>query len=163
VLRGPSTQAGGARRSTFGGLSTPQTIERGDVERVYPELVSTYAGVPSWSWSPLTSACAPVWASGTSPRIRHPTSSILFSAGGLATTAGTVLRSDVLHRLGRGVARATATFVRRTTSADTLLVPSVAFLDDPAPWNLVLFLEELPPDLSTLTKAAPAGDLPAES
>jgi RES domain-containing protein len=55
------------------------------------------------------------------------------------------------------VARATATFIRRTTSAEALLVPSVAFLDDPARWNIVLFLEKLPPDLSMFIKATPAG------
>ena len=61
------------------------------------------------------------------------------------------------------VARATATFVRRTTSAEALLVPSVAFLDDPSRWNLVLFLEKLPPDLSTFIKAIPAGRFRIES
>lgn len=55
------------------------------------------------------------------------------------------------------VARATATFIRRTTSAEALLVPSVAFLDDPTRWNLVLFLEKLPTDLSTFIKVTPAG------
>jgi RES domain-containing protein len=51
------------------------------------------------------------------------------------------------------VARATANFVRRTTPAEVLLVPSVAFLDDPARWNLVLFLEKLPRDLSSVITA----------
>ena len=55
------------------------------------------------------------------------------------------------------VARATATFIRRTTSAEALLVPSVGFLDDATRWNLVLFLEKLPPDLSTFIKATPVG------
>ena len=58
------------------------------------------------------------------------------------------------------VARATATFIRRTTSAEALLVPSVAFLDDPARWNLVLFLEKMPPDLRTFIKVTPAGAVP---
>jgi RES domain-containing protein len=61
------------------------------------------------------------------------------------------------------VARATATFIRRTTSAEALLVPSVAFLDDPARWNLVLFLEKLPPDLSMFIEATPAGTFRIES
>jgi len=37
----------------------------------------------------------------------------------------------------------TARFLRLTTSAEGLLVPSVAFLDDPSRWNLVLFLDKL--------------------
>jgi RES domain-containing protein len=48
----------------------------------------------------------------------------------------------------RSVARATAEFLRHTTPAEALLVPSMAFLDDPSRWNLVLFLEKLPPDRS---------------
>ena len=32
---------------TFGGLNGLQMIERGDIERVYSELASTYEGVPS--------------------------------------------------------------------------------------------------------------------
>ena len=53
------------------------------------------------------------------------------------------------------VARATANFVRRTTSAEALLIPSIAFLDDPVRWSLVLFLEKLPTDLSQFIRAAP--------
>jgi len=44
------------------------------------------------------------------------------------------------------VARATAQFLRATTAAQGLLVPCMAMLDDLARWNLVLFLEKLPPD-----------------
>lgn len=51
------------------------------------------------------------------------------------------------------VARATANFVRYTTPAQALLVPSVAFLDDPKRWNLVLFLEKLPSDLTSFITA----------
>jgi RES domain-containing protein len=58
------------------------------------------------------------------------------------------------------VARATASFIRRTTSAEALLVPSIAFLDDPARWNLVLFLEKLPPDLTQFISVTPAGTFP---
>lgn len=48
--------------------------------------------------------------------------------------------------LDREIARATARFLRRTTAAQALLVPSAAFLDDLARWVLVLFLEKLPAD-----------------
>ncbi|MGH2356108.1 MAG: RES family NAD+ phosphorylase [Chloroflexota bacterium] len=51
------------------------------------------------------------------------------------------------------VARATAGFLRRATAAEALLVPSMAFLDNPARWNLVLFLEKLPRDLSQFITA----------
>jgi RES domain-containing protein len=50
--------------------------------------------------------------------------------------------------LDRSVARATAEFLRHATPAEALIVPSMAFLDDPSRWNLVLFLEKLPPDRS---------------
>lgn len=55
------------------------------------------------------------------------------------------------------VARATATFVRRTTATEALVVPSVAFLDDASSWNLVLFLEKLPADLNDLVTVSNAG------
>ncbi|MDQ6670761.1 MAG: RES family NAD+ phosphorylase [Chloroflexota bacterium] len=55
--------------------------------------------------------------------------------------------------LDRGVARATAHFLRLTTSAEGLLVPSVAFLDDPSRWNLVLFLDKLPADVTSYMRA----------
>jgi RES domain-containing protein len=45
-----------------------------------------------------------------------------------------------------GFARATAHFVRSTTDAQALLVPSMGFLDDLDRWCLVAFLEKLPPD-----------------
>jgi RES domain-containing protein len=44
----------------------------------------------------------------------------------------------------KNVARATAAFIRNTTLAQAVLVPSVAFLDDLEQWCLVLFLEKLP-------------------
>jgi hypothetical protein len=44
------------------------------------------------------------------------------------------------------LARATAHFVRRTTAAQALLVPSIGFLEDLERWCLVAFLEKLPPD-----------------
>lgn len=46
--------------------------------------------------------------------------------------------------LDRTVARAVAQYVRRMTAAQALIVPSVAMLDRPDCWNLVLFLEKLP-------------------
>ena len=64
------------------------------------------------------------------------------------------LRGGARRFLDREVARATARFLRRTTSAEGLLVPSVAFLDDPSRWNLVLFLEQLPQDLSRFMTAS---------
>jgi hypothetical protein len=44
------------------------------------------------------------------------------------------------------VARATAHFLRAATPTQALLVPSMGFLDQLTRWNLVLFLEKLPPD-----------------
>lgn len=52
-------------------------------------------------------------------------------------------------------ARATASFVRRTTAAQALLVPSMGFLDDVQRWCLVVFLEKLPPDPRDFIAAAP--------
>lgn len=46
----------------------------------------------------------------------------------------------------RELARATARFVRSTTRARALLVPSMGFLDDLDRWCLVAFLEKLPPE-----------------
>jgi hypothetical protein len=67
------------------------------------------------------------------------------------------LAGGMLRFLDAEVARATATFVRRTTVAEALLVPSVAFLDDPRCWNLVLFLEKLPQDLNAFVTVTAAG------
>jgi RES domain-containing protein len=63
-------------------------------------------------------------------------------------------RGGARRFLNREVARATARYLRRTTAAEALLVPSVAFLDDPTRWNLVLFLEKLPADLTTFMVAS---------
>jgi RES domain-containing protein len=57
------------------------------------------------------------------------------------------------------VARATANFVRRTTPAEAVLVPSIAFLDDSTRWNLVLFLEKLPRDLNDFIRVTPVESL----
>jgi RES domain-containing protein len=48
--------------------------------------------------------------------------------------------------LDRSVARATAHFLRVTSSVQAIRVPSVTFLDDLDRWNLVVFLEKLPHD-----------------
>ena len=57
------------------------------------------------------------------------------------------------------VARATAHFVRGTTEAQALLVPSMGFLDNLERWCLVAFLEKLPPDprrfISSVTPRGP--------
>jgi RES domain-containing protein len=57
------------------------------------------------------------------------------------------------------VARATAQFVRTTTAAQAMLVPSIGFLDDLERWCLVVFLEKLPPTsgsfVSSVTEAGP--------
>ncbi|TVQ49898.1 MAG: RES domain-containing protein [Gloeocapsa sp. DLM2.Bin57] len=45
-------------------------------------------------------------------------------------------------------ARATANFIRNTTIAQAIIVPSLAFLDNLEQWCLVLFLEKLPRDVS---------------
>jgi hypothetical protein len=58
------------------------------------------------------------------------------------------------------IARATASFVRRTTDAQAVLVPSMAFLDDLERWCLVVFLEKLPPDPgSFISSVTPRGPL----
>lgn len=61
-------------------------------------------------------------------------------------------------------ARATAHFVRATTAAQALLVPSMAFLDDPTRWCLVAFLDKLPADPADfITAATPRGPLTWEA
>jgi RES domain-containing protein len=53
----------------------------------------------------------------------------------------------VLHK---PAARATAQFLRELTPAEALFVPSMAFLDQPEAWVLVVFLEKLPADLRSV-------------
>lgn len=48
--------------------------------------------------------------------------------------------------LDQDVARSTAEFLRHATTAQALLVPSMAFLDAPDRWVLVLFLDKFPAD-----------------
>lgn len=57
------------------------------------------------------------------------------------------------------VARATAGFVRATTGAQALLVPSMAFLDDPTRWCLVAFLDKLPDPTAFVAAVIPRGPL----
>ena len=58
------------------------------------------------------------------------------------------------------LARATAQFVRNTTAAQGILVPAMAFLDDPSRWCLVVFLEKLPADPAAfISSVIPAGPL----
>lgn len=58
------------------------------------------------------------------------------------------------------IARATANFVRSTTAAEALLVPSMAFLDDIDRYCLVVFLEKLPPDpRQCISAVSPRGPL----
>lgn len=45
--------------------------------------------------------------------------------------------------LDRDIARAVARFIRVTTPAQAIRVPSVAFLDDLSRWSLVVFLEKV--------------------
>lgn len=51
------------------------------------------------------------------------------------------------------VSRATAHFVRNTSEAQALFVPSMGFLDDLNRWCLVLFLDKLPPDPRSFVSA----------
>lgn len=50
--------------------------------------------------------------------------------------------------LDRNVARITAQYLRRVPTLQGILVPSMALLDDPTSFCMVLFLEKLPKDLS---------------
>jgi RES domain-containing protein len=67
------------------------------------------------------------------------------------------LRGGVRRFLDLEVARATVTFIRRTTPAEAVLVPTMAFIEDAQCWNLVLFREKLPSDLSEFITVTPAG------
>lgn len=58
-----------------------------------------------------------------------------------------------------GIARATANFIRSTTAAQGLVVPSLGFLDDLDRWCLVLFLDKLPEPGRFVASVAPRGRL----
>jgi RES domain-containing protein len=61
--------------------------------------------------------------------------------------------------LDPAVARATATFVRATTEAQGIIVPSVCFLDQLDRWCLVIFLEKLPDPNAFVSNVTPVGPL----
>jgi RES domain-containing protein len=67
--------------------------------------------------------------------------------------------SDAPQRfLHQPAARATAQFLRELTPAEALFVPSMAYLDQPEAWVLVVFLEKLPADLrSFVSGVTPEG------
>lgn len=56
--------------------------------------------------------------------------------------------------LDRDVARASADFLRRTTAVEALLLPSMAFLDQPERWIMAIFLEKLPNGIDHFSVAA---------
>ena len=64
--------------------------------------------------------------------------------------------------LDRDLARATANFVRASTPAQGLLVPSIGFLDQLDRWCLVLFLEKLPDPSAFNSAVSPCGLLRLE-
>jgi RES domain-containing protein len=72
---------------------------------------------------------------------------------------GALSISDAPYRfLHKPAARATAQFLRELTPAEALFVPSMAFLDHPETWVLVVFLDKLPADLrSFISAVAPEG------
>lgn len=60
--------------------------------------------------------------------------------------------------LDRDIARAVSGYARYATPAQALIVPSMAFLDQPERWILVLFLEKLPADPTVyLSSLSPVG------
>lgn len=62
--------------------------------------------------------------------------------------------------MDRDVARVVARSVRAAGTAQALIVPSIAFLDDLTGWNLVVFLDALPTDASTwITRTEYVGPL----
>ena len=48
--------------------------------------------------------------------------------------------------IDKKIARKTAQFIRKSTKAEAIFVPSMAFLDQIDKWVLVIFLEKLPID-----------------
>ena len=66
--------------------------------------------------------------------------------GDVALWAELSLRDAPGCFLSRDVSRAVAQYLRQTTAAQAILVPSIAFLDDASRKVLVLFLEKLPSD-----------------
>lgn len=68
-----------------------------------------------------------------------------------------LLRTIGLERtdqfLDRDLAAATARYLRELAGVEALLVPPIAFLDDPERWNAVLYLDRLGPDPSRFVTA----------
>jgi RES domain-containing protein len=63
----------------------------------------------------------------------------------------------------RSRARATAGFLRHVRNADGLLVPSLAALEDPTHWNLLVFLDRLSELLATaVQRTTPLGTFQPE-
>lgn len=63
----------------------------------------------------------------------------------------------------RAMARATAAFLRYVRGAEGIVVPSLAFPDDPTRWNLVLFLDRLSQTLAERVRTVePAGTFQPE-
>lgn len=57
-------------------------------------------------------------------------------------------------------AQSVAAFLRSTSPVNAILVPSIAFLDDLSRWNLVVFLDTVPIDISTwITRSEYVGPL----
>lgn len=63
-----------------------------------------------------------------------------------AVSAALALDHSPYCFLDVNIARATAHFLRQTTPACALIAPSMALLDQPDQWIMMLFLEKLPAD-----------------
>jgi RES domain-containing protein len=59
--------------------------------------------------------------------------------------------------LDRELARAVATFIRVSTAAQGILVPSISFLDQPDRWCLVIFLDKVPDPRTIISSVTPCG------
>lgn len=66
-----------------------------------------------------------------------------------ASIADRVPDSATTWFTNRDLARLVAHSFRAQGTVQALIVPSIAFLDDPTRWNLVVFLDALPADTST--------------
>jgi RES domain-containing protein len=64
------------------------------------------------------------------------------------------LRDPPACFLDKALARAIADYLRQSTRAQGLLMPSVVFLDDPSRWSCILFLEKLPARPEQFIRAA---------
>lgn len=66
---------------------------------------------------------------------------------------GAIGLDDTSQFLERELAAATARYLRELAEIEALLVPSVAFLDQPERWNLVLYLDRLGPDMGRFVRS----------